>query len=140
MTGDVSEDYEGGLITVIGDLVEKKGSSWYLDDDSGELRIYLSTKAEIKKPTIEVGGEIIITGIIGETKTGYRLLPRFTSDLSVEQVLENEEAEINVISANNKKITKIASGKETPVDDYLGYGLGVVGVSALSWVIRAKFF
>lgn len=139
MTGEINEDYEGSLITIIGDLVEKKASSWYVDDDSGEIRVYLHKNADLKKPIVEVGDEIMITGIIGETKSGYRLLPRSTEDIEASEIIDNEEPEINVISAADKRIVSI-KGEEAPVDDLLGYGLGFVGVSALSWVIRAKFF
>ena len=81
LTGEVNDDFEGGLISVTGDLVDKKSTSWYLDDDSGEIRVYISSKAGITKPDVELGQEVMVTGVVSETKSGFRLLPRFTEDI-----------------------------------------------------------
>jgi DNA/RNA endonuclease YhcR with UshA esterase domain len=143
LTGEISDDYEGGLISVQGDLVSKQSNSWYLDDDSGEIRIYFSERAGVVKPTVELGQSISITGILSETKSGFRVLPRATDDVFVEEVVAEVEAEIKVIAGTASKTSEefvvSDSGGVKNVDGYLGYGLGVVGLSLVSWVVRMKF-
>lgn len=141
LTGEVNDDYEGGLITVQGDLVDKKSTSWYLDDDSGEIRVYINKKTKIEKPAVELGQQIMITGVVSETKSGFRLMPRFNDDIILSQIINNEtESQIKVISKRDRNIVNVGRSNESKVDDYLGYGLGVVGLSLLSWIARMKLF
>ncbi len=87
-TGNIGEETEGWLVSVLGELLEKKGASWYMDDGSGEARVTFQTSAGIKKPSAKTGEWISITGIVSQTSTGYRILPRFQSDIRV--IGENE--------------------------------------------------
>ncbi|MFW0862672.1 MAG: lamin tail domain-containing protein [Candidatus Komeilibacteria bacterium] len=139
LTGEVSEDYEGGLVYVSGELIEKKSSSWYIDDDSGEVRVYISSKTGIEKPAIEVGQEVLVVGIVSETKSGYRLLPRIDDDIIVEKnILEVVEPEINVINGSNDRYIEETKSEDGNNSDYLGYGLGVVGLTMASWALKLK--
>lgn len=140
-TGDINDDLEGGLVTVIGDLVDKQSISWYVDDDSGEIRVYMNSKTGITKPSLDLGQEVMITAIVSETKSGFRLLPRFDEDINVEQIVtENEAPEVSVISGGEKREINVIENNEARSGDYLGYGLGVVGLTMISWVVRLKFF
>jgi len=87
-TGEIGEELEGSLIKITGELTEKKGASWLVDDGSGEAKITFQTTAKIKKPTIKAGEWVEIVGLVSETKTGYRVLPRYSSDI---KVLNEEE-------------------------------------------------
>jgi Lamin Tail Domain len=141
LTGEINDDYEGGLIQVFGDLVDKKSTSWYLDDDSGEIRVYISSKTGITKPEVELGQELGVVGIVSETKSGFRLLPRFDEDFSVETiVVEQDEPEVSVIAARSKQHINVVDNNDNDPADFLGYGLGVVGLSIVSWVVKLKFF
>jgi len=140
-TGDINDDLEGGLVTIIGDLVDKQSTSWYVDDDSGEIRVYINSKTGIDKPLLDLGQEVMITAIVSETKSGFRLLPRVEGDISVEQIIvENEAPEVSVISDGERREINVIKNSETRSEDYLGYGLGVVGLTMISWVVRLKFF
>ncbi|MFA5029856.1 MAG: lamin tail domain-containing protein [Patescibacteria group bacterium] len=82
-TADVGEDLEGSLVTVEGEIIEIKGSNLYLDDGSGETKVYIksSTGIVLKTLGLQEGEKVKVTGIISQTSGGYRLLPRYQKDL-----------------------------------------------------------
>ena len=82
-TGLIDETVEGALVAVQGEVTEKKGTSWYLDDGSGETRIVFQQSASIEKPKTRAGDWISIVGLVSETRTGYRILPRYQEDVSI---------------------------------------------------------
>ena len=87
-TGSIDENMEGYLIKITGELAQKSGSSWMIDDGSGTAKITFQTSAKIKKPTVKTGEWLEIVGLVSETKTGYRILPRYQSDI---RLLKPEE-------------------------------------------------
>jgi uncharacterized protein YdeI (BOF family) len=80
-TGDIGEDYEGWLVTVQGHVTETNGDTFYVDDDSGEVKIFIKESTKIDKPKMKVDDAVTITGIVSETTSGYRILPRFQEDV-----------------------------------------------------------
>jgi len=89
--GDLNDDLVGGLISVSGEAVEKKGSNLYLDDGTGEIRVYFKKDASIKLPEIKEGYQMSVSGILSLTNSGYRLLPRSNDDINIGQVLGASE-------------------------------------------------
>lgn len=81
---EVGEDYEGSLVTVEGEVLERKGRNLYLDDGSGnEVNVYLKSNIVLEDLNIKDGDRVKITGIISQNNTGYRLLPRSLQDIEV---------------------------------------------------------
>lgn len=80
-TGEIGEDYEGWLVTVQGDVVETSGDIFYVDDGSGEVKIYVRSSTKIDKPKMKTGEAFTVTGVVSETTSGYRILPRFQEDV-----------------------------------------------------------
>ena len=87
----INDDYIGRLITVAGEIVERKGASLYLDDGTEEIKIYCKTTTGISTKRIKEGEMLAITGLINKTKSGLRLLPRSSDDL-VRKDIESREA------------------------------------------------
>ncbi len=85
-TGEISEDQEGWLVTVQGEVVETSGDTFYVDDGSGEVKIYIRSTTKIDKPKMKTGEAVTITGIVSETTSGYRILPRFQEDVRLGRV------------------------------------------------------
>ncbi|HEX9664719.1 MAG TPA: lamin tail domain-containing protein, partial [Patescibacteria group bacterium] len=83
LTGDVSEELEGYLVTVEGELLETKSRIMYLDDGSEEVTVYVKSSTGLPAPKYEPGTTLKISGIVSQTKTGYRILPRYASDIKV---------------------------------------------------------
>jgi hypothetical protein len=86
---EIGEDLEGSLVQVIGEIIEIKGSSIFLDDGSDEVKVYLKKTTGIKK-NFQEGDIITVAGIVSQTSTGYRLLPRYQDDIKKTQVLGAE--------------------------------------------------
>lgn len=80
-TGEIDEDKEGWLITVAGEVVETDGDTFYVDDGSGEVKIFIKETTGIDKPAMKKGTKVTITGVVSHTTSGYRLLPRFQDDV-----------------------------------------------------------
>ena len=83
-TADVGEEYEGSLVMIEGDLLEKKSRNFFIDDGSGaEAKGYIRNHIAIEELGIKEGEKIRLTGIVSQTSSGYRVLPRFPQDIEV---------------------------------------------------------
>lgn len=80
-TGDIGEDNEGWLAVVQGEVTETSGDTFYLDDDSGEVKVYIKDTTNIDKPAMKKGQDFTIIGVVSRTTSGYRILPRFQEDI-----------------------------------------------------------
>jgi len=80
-TGEIDEAWEGSLVIIQGHVTETSGDTFFVDDDSGEVKVAVLTATHIDKPKMKKGDAVTITGIVSETTTGYRVLPRFQEDI-----------------------------------------------------------
>jgi PKD repeat protein len=112
---EIGEDLEGYLIKIQGEVLQTKGQTIYLDNGGQELPIYIKTTTAIGKPKFEEGAQLAVTGIVSQTKSGYRILPRYPGDLEI-VAPPNSEQQISSLGANNTKsdiikyLTVTASG------------------------------
>ena len=92
----IGEEYEGWLVEVHGEITELKSSYMYIDDGTDEVKVYFKRGAGINTKIYQLGDLIQLTGIVSQTKTGYRLLPRSSIDIVktgvVEDVIVRQEA------------------------------------------------
>jgi len=80
-TGEVDEDKEGWLVTVQGHVSKTSGDTFYIDDGSGEVKVYIKESTGIEKPKMKKGMAVTVTGVVSETSSGYRVLPRWQEDI-----------------------------------------------------------
>lgn len=80
-TGDVGEILEGFLVVVIGRVTETSGDTFYVDDGSGAVKIFIKEDTGIDKPKMKKGDLVTIIGVVSQTNSGYRILPRFQEDV-----------------------------------------------------------
>ena len=80
---DIDENIEGLLIQIQGELTEIKSSSWWLDDFTQEIKVYIKQSSGIKKGDIKVGDTLKITGIVSQFDEEYRILPRWPKDVEI---------------------------------------------------------
>lgn len=85
-TGEIGEETEGWLVTIFGKVTQTSGATFYVDDGSGEAKIYIKESTNITKPKMKKDTEVTITGIVSRTSSGYRLLPRFQDDVRLGRV------------------------------------------------------
>jgi DNA/RNA endonuclease YhcR with UshA esterase domain len=86
-TGEIGEEEEGWLVRVSGEVSRTSGSTFYVDDGSGEVRVYIKSSTGIEKPKMKKGMAVRVTGVVSETSSGYRILPRLQEDVEVGAVL-----------------------------------------------------
>lgn len=103
---DVGEDNEGALVKITGQLTEIKGASWWLDDGTGEQKVYLKQNTNVSKGQIEVGDTLEASGIVSQYQDEYRLLPRYPEDIKVVGKVLGEETENKEVEKNNSDIFK----------------------------------
>ena len=82
-TGSVGENIEGNLVGLIGKVVETSGNTFFIDDGSGRVKIYIKDSTQINKPYMRQGYYVSVIGIVSQYKEEYRVLPRYNSDLYV---------------------------------------------------------
>ncbi len=87
------EKYEGMLVKISGEIVDKEYDNFWLSNNSGEIKVSIKKTTGITAE-LKIGDQVKITGIISDTQSGYVLLPRYASDISIGQVLgeQNESA------------------------------------------------
>jgi hypothetical protein len=86
-TGQVDEDHEGLLAMITGQVVGYERYAIHLDDGTGPVRVYIKRGTGIEKPWVEEGQTFSVIGIVSQYakekpyEGGYRLLPRYQSDI-----------------------------------------------------------
>ena len=86
-TGQVDEAHEGLLAMTAGRVVGYERQAIHLDDGTGPVRVYIKRETDIEKPWVEEGQTFSVIGIVSQYakekpyEGGYRLLPRYPSDL-----------------------------------------------------------
>lgn len=77
----INENLEGSLVSIEGQLIESSSGYWYIDDGSGEIKVYIKSNTGIEKPKVKEGDWLKIIGVVSQYDDDYRLLPRFQEDI-----------------------------------------------------------
>jgi hypothetical protein len=81
-SGEMNEVYEGRLVQLSGPITGYwKETTLYLDDGSGEARITIKASTGIRRPYVIIGEVWTVVGVVSQSESGYRLLPRREADL-----------------------------------------------------------
>ncbi len=108
----INEGMEAQLVRLHGEVVEKKGSTVWLDDGNSEIGVYIKTGTKINKSKINEGDVITVIGIVSQKNDKYQILPRSQEDIIREGSGEKQGevlGEISIsdewkLSQNNKKL------------------------------------
>lgn len=84
-TSEVGEEYEGYLATISGDILDISGRNYIIDDGSGEAKVYFNNQINLKDIGAKEGDKLTVVGIIGQTATGYRIMPRDLKDITIQK-------------------------------------------------------
>ncbi|MFA6594240.1 MAG: lamin tail domain-containing protein [Candidatus Buchananbacteria bacterium] len=76
------EDNIGSLVKISGELLEIKGRNAFVDDGSGEVKVYLKNRIDTKEINWHAGDKVTVVGIASLTASGARLLPRSAKDIT----------------------------------------------------------
>ncbi len=139
-TGDINESLEGNLVSIAGDVMEVKWPNIFIDDGTEEARVYVKKTTGIANMKLKVGEHLAVTGVVSQTQAGYRVLPRFATD--VVRSAASKDAAMDM-SDPAKETTKI--GARNPFGDALKYiiatavgGVVLVLGLGLQYVLKKK--
>jgi len=90
-TIDINEDFINSLVKVSGQMTEKKGNYFYLDDGNGEIRVILRS-FKVTSDEVKEGDYLEVSGIVTQSNGELKLMPRFKDDLVLGRVLGAEES------------------------------------------------
>ncbi|MDD4271627.1 MAG: lamin tail domain-containing protein [Patescibacteria group bacterium] len=91
---EISEENIGQLLTITGEITDKKSTSLYIDDGSDEMFVYIKQNTGIDTKSLTAGQKVSVTGILSKTQTGFRLLPRYQSDIAVIESAEGLKPQV----------------------------------------------
>lgn len=140
--------YSGMLVKVRGTVIKTSGSTFYISDGTGIIKIYIQKLTGIKKPRLKKGAIVEIIGIVSQTKTGYRILPRYQKDFKLIYLPPNKTKKSKVKgssvahaeSLNEPKVIFDArSEKGDSLLNLIGWGLIVVSLGFLIYLKRLEF-
>jgi PKD repeat protein len=133
------EEYEGWLVEVHGEITELKSSYMYVDDGTDEIKVYFKRGAGINTKIYQLGDLVKVSGIISQTKTGYRLLPRSSTDIIKTGVIEDVIVRQDAIKEESSKevaekyLTATAGGLTALL-------VGLVARTKGGWIKRISLF
>lgn len=81
--GEIGDATEGWLVLVEGIMTEKLNGRFILEDASGSVPVVIKTNTGVDQRTVGVGDAVRVAGIVSETQSGFRLLPRSQEDITV---------------------------------------------------------
>ena len=79
---DLSENFEGKYIQVVGTVTKTSGSVFYIHG-SGEYQVSIKSGTNINKPRMKVGDRVLISGIFSQSGDTYRILPTAQNDVKI---------------------------------------------------------
>jgi PKD repeat protein len=80
---ELGDEYIGRLVEAEGLVVERKGSTVFLDDGTEEAEVYLKKTAEINPSVFREGATARVQGIYARTSSGPKLMPRSPEDVEI---------------------------------------------------------
>ncbi|MCX6806746.1 MAG: hypothetical protein NT135_01335 [Candidatus Berkelbacteria bacterium] len=117
-TGTFREEYEGQFVKTKGKVVKTSGNTFYLDDGTGKIKIYIKKETQIKKPKMKKGDTVEISGILSQYNDSYRILPYLAKNIKLTKVEEKEIAEEEEISP--EEVTESTNEATTTAGKVLG--------------------
>ena len=92
---EISDEIVGSLIKVFGEVTSIKRDDFWLDDGGGEIKVTIkrSTDIDLEKLNLDIGDHVEVIGILSQTQSGFRILPRSKEDVKVQKILGEAVAE-----------------------------------------------
>ncbi|MFH1233749.1 MAG: lamin tail domain-containing protein [Patescibacteria group bacterium] len=97
-----SEEYLGQLVSITGEVTDRKSSTVYLDDGNDEIEVYIKQATGIKPSSVEKGKTYAITGIVAKTQSGLKLMPRSNDDVIIQNQVADVGKVLGEVAVNNE--------------------------------------
>jgi len=109
-TGNIA-NYRDYLVKVLGEITRTSGNTFYIDDGSGEIKVYIQEKTGIDKPEMHTGDIFEIIGVVNLYRNTWRLLPQKQDDIKLIQAKDIEKSSMTARTSTAKKTS--SSSKTT---------------------------
>lgn len=108
-------NFDEKLVAVSGTVVSTSGNTFYLDDGSGQAKIYIQDKTGIDKPPMHKGDLFAIFGVVDLYRNTWRILPRKQSDVKLLQCIKDDQTETVTTTkkSSSTSTAKSTAGKST---------------------------
>lgn len=106
------KNYEDMLVEIQGKVVETSGSTFYLDDSSGKIKVYIQAQTEIKKPKMYKGDIFQVFGVVNLYRNVWRVLPRGQSDI---KLIASAKQNLPVVPKVKSAVVKTSVVKKSTV-------------------------
>lgn len=103
----INEQLLGQLIIVEDQLIDKSGRKLVLASAEKELLVDCKTSTKIELSELTPGKTVKITGILIKTEEGFKLLPRYQSDIGQAEIPGTIISETEEVPINNQKSNQI---------------------------------
>ncbi|MDP2656598.1 MAG: lamin tail domain-containing protein [bacterium] len=130
----VNEEYEGSLVRLQGDVVKVQWPSIYIDDGDDEARIYVKASTGIPHIKIASGDIVQVTGVVSQTSSGYRILPRTTDDLVVSENTNITTSNTNTSTLSNTTLSLTGTNAPIPLTQ-----IGVVSLFGIIFLASGVY-
>ena len=133
---EVGDEFEGSLIKIEGEVTEIKTNYFWLDDFLGEIKVEIKRTTDINLESLGlgVGDELEVIGILSQTSSGFRLLPRFKKDIIIKKVLATTD---NIEQTTDEK--QRATDNKIDWQDYLIVLLIIVLIVVIIVVWKRRY-
>jgi len=98
-------NFENYLVQVRGTVVSTSGNTFYLDDGTGQAKIYIQEKTGIDKPPMHKGDIFEIIGIVNLYRSTWRILPQKQADVKLIEAVQNTATTTASISKKSSSAT-----------------------------------
>lgn len=92
----------GKLIKTKARVSSSAGSTFYINQDNKEIRVYIKQSTNINKPKTRKDYLVEIVGILVKSDSGFTILPRFDSDIKVLDSIGSLDG--SLVSSNTSKL------------------------------------
>ncbi len=124
----------GELISVAGQVAEKQDSHIYLNDDTGEINIYIKPSTGINTDFIEEGDNLSVVGLVVGSSSGKIIMPRYSDDIQkinkTGEIQNNDSplAGINIAEAKSDLVLPARNAKKEFLNHVLILLFGVLTI------------
>jgi len=110
-TGDY-QNYLDKLVKIRGKVISTSGNTFYLDDGSGVIKVYIQEKTGIVKPEMHRNDIFEIIGVVDLYGQTWRILPRTLNDIAL---IEKAPVVTKTATAKKTVVKKVVSKAVTAV-------------------------
>ena len=101
----INKNKVGSLVKLTGEITEIKTPKIFLDDNSGEVLLYIQEDTGIESKVLEEGARIAVSGLVNSYNNQIRVLPRSSKDITILEQNKKEKEEKNFQKSSSPQST-----------------------------------